>query len=711
MTLCPPRLLPLLSLIFASWLAPVAEADEGMISPVDAGRVGLVVQWFSQLEVSDASALVDVALVIDENRATTFFEVAGGRLREIISEHDLSPFGEPFGVEGAAAFAAIRQEIMQARLKRDLKEDAVTVEKVTVPYTTLYTISRTGQLNSIDAESGELRWRVDVGSREYPTIGLGASKTHLAVVNGSSVYCLDASNGKTMWSKNLAEGVSGSPVVNEHFIFVPTSEGRLEAIPLDSKGTGRTVYVAVGKPATSLSPLLEGTSVAWPTDRGLTVAPADEIGSMRFRVRSDSPVEAQPVSHAGVFYVASREGFIYAVAEATGALLWDFPTGERIRKAPVPLGDDLFVITENNHLHKFDARTGDSSEGWDRPLEGIRQFVGASETRIYVLSTLGQLVALDRKSGSSVGAVSDSLSLRSFTNRQTDRIYVCHSSGLVQCLRETGSPRPMFHTGDWTELASTQEPGEAAEAGRDPSPGDNPFGQPDNPFGGDSNPPANSDDPFGGSSNAPSAATGDDPFGGSGAPATGGGADPFGGSGGAADPAAGGDADPFGGAGNMNSGAAGGDADPFAAGNAGGDQPSGAPAEDPEQPAESEAQAVVWKDVEGLFRQNCGGCHGARNQKGGLDLSSFEATIRGGDSGSIVTAGDASASRLYLVMTHEDEPKMPPNGRKVGDPVLKKIKAWIDGGALETADAAGAAKDSGAASDTPASDGDPFGGG
>ncbi len=702
--LSPQRLLAIFPLVISGWFVPVTWADEGMISPVEAGRVGLVVQWFSQLEVSEASALVDVALVIDENRATTFFEIAGGGLREVISEHDLSPFGEPFGVEGAAGFAAIRQEIMQARLTRNLKEDTVTVEKVTVPHTTLYTLSKTGQLNSIDAETGELRWRVDVGSRQYPTLGMGASKTHLAVINGSSVHCLDASSGKTMWSKKLADAVSGSPVINDHYIFVPTANGRLEAIPLDSKGFGRTVYVAVGKPPTSLAPLLEGTSVAWPTDRGLTVAPADEIGSMRFRLRSDSPVEAQPAAHAGVFYVASREGFIYAVAEATGALLWDFPTGERIRKAPVPLGDDLFVITENNQLFKFDARTGDSSAGWELPLSGIRQFVGASENRLYVLSSLGQLMALDRKSGSNLGAVSGSLSLRSFSNRQTDRIYICHSTGLVQCLRETGSPRPMFHAGDWTELASTQEPGETPDSGRDPSPGDNPFGQSDNPFGADSNPPANSDDPFGGSSSAPSGAASDDPFGGSDPPAAGGGdADPFGGGDNA------GGADPGGAAagGGDNMSAAGGDADPFAAGGAGGEQPS----DEPEQPTENEVKAVVWKDVEGLFRQNCGSCHGARTQKGGLDLSSHEASMRGGGSGAVVVAGDSSASRLYLMMSHEDPKVMPPNGRKVGDSVLKKVKAWIDGGALETAAAAGATDDGGAASDAPASGGDPFGGG
>ena len=57
--------------------------------------------------------------------------------------------------------------------------------------------------------------------------------------------------------------------------------------------------------------------------------------------------------------------------------------------------------------------------------------------------------------------------------------------------------------------------------------------------------------------------------------------------------------------------------------------------------------------------------------------------MEGGGSGDVVAAGDASASRLYLVMTHDEEPTMPPNQEPLPAEQLEIIRKWIEGGLLE----------------------------
>ncbi|MFN0055269.1 MAG: c-type cytochrome domain-containing protein [Planctomycetales bacterium] len=97
------------------------------------------------------------------------------------------------------------------------------------------------------------------------------------------------------------------------------------------------------------------------------------------------------------------------------------------------------------------------------------------------------------------------------------------------------------------------------------------------------------------------------------------------------------------------------------------------------------AEKINFQDhVLPIFRAKCGTCHGAGQAKGGLVLESFSATIQGGASGVVVEAGDLDASRLWALVTHKEQPAMPPKEPKLPDETLAIIKKWIEGGALET---------------------------
>ena len=84
-----------------------------------------------------------------------------------------------------------------------------------------------------------------------------------------------------------------------------------------------------------------------------------------------------------------------------------------------------------------------------------------------------------------------------------------------------------------------------------------------------------------------------------------------------------------------------------------------------------------------IFREHCLQCHNANDAEAGLAIDSFGALMEGGGSGDVVTAGDPSSSKLYLVMTHDEEPAMPPNQEPISKEKLDIIKKWIEGGLLE----------------------------
>ena len=95
------------------------------------------------------------------------------------------------------------------------------------------------------------------------------------------------------------------------------------------------------------------------------------------------------------------------------------------------------------------------------------------------------------------------------------------------------------------------------------------------------------------------------------------------------------------------------------------------------------ADKVTFDDhVLPLFQQSCLNCHNPDKAKGGLDLSTFSGAMKGGSGGKIAEPGD-TGSKLIAVVSHSAEPKMPPEGDKLGGGQIDILKAWIEGGLLE----------------------------
>lgn len=543
-------LLSLILIVALGFCSAGSSPAQGIISQDQAQRAGLVVNWFSQISGVGSGRLVNYSLVIDENQATTFFEITGGRLREVISEKDLGPNGQPYAsVEAAEEIAKIRGEVMQARLNFMDDSSEVKINRYSLPKSTIYCISESAVVQALDAESGKTLWQTQIGRSDFPTAGVGAGRKFVVAVNGSSVYCLDSAKGKLLWTKRCETAVMGAPSVSDTSVYVPLADGRLQIFDTLSSGNKTQTMISTG--AAFTAPTLNNGFVSWATDKGfLSVAPDGDMNRILYRLRGDSSFVAPATAKGGTLFAASANGFVYAVKQVRGSMVWSSSIGERIVLPPFPLGDYLYVVTEENHLHKFDARDGVIAPGWERCLDGIRMVVGAGRDRIYVQTVAGDLLALDQKTGSRLGLVRTGLSLQPLVNYVTDRIYLCSASGVIECLRETGAAAPYFHGDEFTALipkkfraeTDSTDPAEKSQSDEsdpfgdsekraEPPASDDPFADPpaqkpagDDPFGGDGK--KKDSDPFGGGDDKDS-----DPFGGGGSDKKGGGqdGDPFGG--------------------------------------------------------------------------------------------------------------------------------------------------------------------------------------
>lgn len=112
-----------------------------------------------------------------------------------------------------------------------------------------------------------------------------------------------------------------------------------------------------------------------------------------------------------------------------------------------------------------------------------------------------------------------------------------------------------------------------------------------------------------------------------------------------------------------------------------------------EKPAPKEEKITFEQHILPIFREKCGSCHNANDKKGDLVLDNYGLAMQGGASGEVIRSdGDASLSQLFLVISHQSEPKMPPAQPKLPDEQLTLIRRWIEGGALENSGSKAKAK-------------------
>lgn len=102
-----------------------------------------------------------------------------------------------------------------------------------------------------------------------------------------------------------------------------------------------------------------------------------------------------------------------------------------------------------------------------------------------------------------------------------------------------------------------------------------------------------------------------------------------------------------------------------------------------EPPATPPAAAEpTYEAVQAVFQQHCAACHAGGEAEGGLKLDSYETLLAGGEHGAVLVPGQSASSRLVLVLTGQQEPRMPPEGNEPPSAEeLALVTAWIDAGA------------------------------
>ena len=397
----------------------------------------------------------------------------------------------------AQRYGLTRMWVTQAQVDRGQGrlQDVVLYEGV------LYTQSNRATLEAIDAETGQKLWSKMVGNPDHPSLPPSACRDLVATINGSTLFVLNRYTGDILYQTTVDGAPGGGPALSSKRAYVPMVNGlilayRLEPVtdpakelhkidphatamsdeekkeaakkaeeerrenirikqeyvpPLVCSTTGRALVAPV---VTTQNP--DEEFVAWGTDRGyLYVGRIDRRAKdgpfvPKYRLGTNGTFSSSPaylppdpkvLGDSGVIYGGSSDGYVYAMLERAGDLLWKFATSEPVIDSPVVIEDRVYATTELGGMFCLNAKTG--KQIWWAPE--VLHFVAAGKHRVYAADKLSRLRILDARTGATLDSLPTSAMPIRVSNGQTDRIYLAGEGGMIECLREVELTNPVVY--------------------------------------------------------------------------------------------------------------------------------------------------------------------------------------------------------------------------------------------------------------------------
>jgi outer membrane protein assembly factor BamB len=247
----------------------------------------------------------------------------------------------------------------------------------------VFAMDALSRVSAFDLATGRNLWRADARPEEETTGGLGGGLAVegelLVVVSGfAEVLGLSVNDGSIAWRRRLPAPARGAPGVAEGRAFVPTLEGQMLAVRLDSgeiawtyRGSGGGAGL-LGIPAPAIDagtvigafPSGEVAALRPDTGRVLWVESLAATGGLA-PLNELSSVRAAPIISQGRVIALAGGGLFVSLDLRSGRRVWEREVGgtENAWLA----GDWLFAVTNEQLVAAFSRRDGRAK--WVRQLQ------------------------------------------------------------------------------------------------------------------------------------------------------------------------------------------------------------------------------------------------------------------------------------------------------------------------------------------------------
>lgn len=269
----------------------------------------------------------------------------------------------------------------------------------------VYFLSYDSHLYALDAATGQVKWKFATGGeRRYAGTHLhhlepaaeampdpwdfylsSPAVWNGAVYFGSSdgnVYSLDATSGELKWKFHTGDVVHSSPAIADGVLYIGSWDTYLYALDAASgtekwrfkTGEDPDIHNHVGIQA---SPAVADGTVFFGSRDSFAYGVDAATGKQLWKFSTNgSWVNNSMVVHDGkAYFGTSIPGFMHAVEAKTGKVVFDLPTGTPVFASMALAGDTLYLGNFGGKLAAIDLKT--QKPAWVFETEGAKQHAAA----------------------------------------------------------------------------------------------------------------------------------------------------------------------------------------------------------------------------------------------------------------------------------------------------------------------------------------------
>lgn len=330
--------------------------------------------------------------------------------------------------------------------------------------------SSAGVVTAMNAESGRRFWSSQVGRNDEVAMKGSTDSQMVVIVVGPVIHAFDKFSGYKLFSFRLPNPPSAAPLLTKRevttgnrtevtrSIFVPLADRSIVAYDVDnlqyqaSRGTLRPGVsraldwrFAAGE-IIRFAPVAGQERLAFATEVG-NIHVMDMTGSAkgktRFQFLMNSPTTA-PLAVVNredqeLLLAACDNNRLFCINLKTdGGMLWTVPMARAVYEPITVVGDDVFVVSDDDELRKFDLRTGlpvkvsqgvsavasrTEGDGGELPAYGA-----AVELRCRGLLSFEPITVINRSTGQTVNSLvvdlSTAISKASFAANELEEVMI-----------------------------------------------------------------------------------------------------------------------------------------------------------------------------------------------------------------------------------------------------------------------------------------------
>lgn len=253
----------------------------------------------------------------------------------------------------------------------------------------VYIGDRANKFYALDLRDGRLRWQAETGSDQpwpwghegwdyYTSSPAVAGGLVIAGSGDGNVYAFDAGSGTERWRAATGGRVRASPAIADSSVYLGSTDGVFYALDLatgmlrwkyETEGASHhAAVVGFDRKSIQSSASVNGENVFFGSRDGGVYSLARATGALAWRTgHKFSWIVGSPAVAGERLYVGGSDGqFLECLNRDTGELVWQIPTGARVFSSPAVAGDVLFV---GSHAGTLDAiETSSGARRWSLPL-------------------------------------------------------------------------------------------------------------------------------------------------------------------------------------------------------------------------------------------------------------------------------------------------------------------------------------------------------